>query len=98
MEKLSLETTKNLKIKKNLINLLNEVSEVQLSIDASHEIMGKKLIKPEVGFKKQEKENIENLKLTETEIGNIKKKLQDLEDRLRRGSLHLDGITECKNE
>ena len=38
MEKLPLETKKK-KQKKNLINLPNEVSEVQLSIDASHEMM-----------------------------------------------------------
>ena len=49
-------------------------------------------------FKRKKKGNIENLKLVKTEIGNIKKKLPDLEDRSRRGNLHLDGITECKNE
>ena len=76
----------------------NEVSEVQLSIDASHEMMEEKPIKPEKCFEKEKKENIENLKLIETEIANIKKKLPDLEDRSRRGNLRLDGITGCKNE
>lgn len=81
-----------------LINLPNDVSEVQLSIDASYEMMEEKLTKPEERFQKEKKENIENSKLIETEIGNIKKKLPDLEDRSRHGNLHLNGITECKNE
>ena len=54
-------------------------------------------MKPEEWFEKEKKENIENLKLIETEIGHIKKKLPDLEDRSRRGNLHLDSITKCKN-
>ena len=81
-----------------LINLPNDVSEVQFSIDASREMMEEKLTKPEERFQKEKKENIENLKLIETEIGNIKKKLPDLEDRSRYGNLCLNGITECKNE
>ena len=70
----------------------NEVGEMQLSIDASHEMMEEKW------FQNEKKGNIENLKLVKTEIGNIKKKLPDLEDRSRRGNLRLDVITECKNE
>ena len=65
---------------------------MQLSIDASHEMMEEKW------FSKEKKGNIENLKLVKTESGNIKKKLPDLEDRSRRRNLCLDGITECKNE
>lgn len=76
----------------------NDVSEVQLSIDELHEMMEEKVIKPEERFEKEKKEIIENLKLIETEIGNIKKKLPDLEDRSRHGNLCLNGITECKNE
>lgn len=75
-----------------------EVNEVQLIIDASHEMMEEKLIKPVERSEKEKKQNTENLKLIETEIGNIRKKLPDLEDRSRRGNLRLDGITECKNE
>ena len=86
------------RIIKKLINLPNDVSEVQLSIDESHEMIEEKVIKPEERFEKEKKENIENLKLIETEIGHIKKKLPDLEDRSRRGNLHLDSITKCKNE
>ena len=76
-------------IKKQLINLPNKVSEIQLSIGASHKMMEVKFIKPE---------ERKNLKLIETEIGNIKKKLQDLEDRLLYGNLRLGGVIECENE
>ena len=69
-----------------------------MSIGESHEMIEEKVIKPEERFEKEKKENIENLKLIETEIGNIKKKLPDLEDRSRHGNLFLNGITECKNE
>ena len=62
-------------IKKQLLNLPNEVCEVQFCIDAPHEMMEEKLIKPEERFFFKKKGNIENLKLSETEIGNIKKKL-----------------------
>ena len=84
--------------KKQLINLPNEVIEIQLSIDASYEMMEEKLIKPEERFFFFKKENIENLKLIETEIGNIKKKLQGLEDRSRHDNLCSNGITECENK
>lgn len=57
-----------------------------------------KLQKLKEKFSKEKTGNIENLKLIETEIANIKKKLPDLEDRSRRGNLRLDGITGCKNE
>ena len=83
---------------KKLINLRNEVSEVQLSVDASHKMMEEKLVKPEERFQKEKKENIGILKLIEIEFGNIKKKLPDLEDRSRRENLHFDDITECENE
>ena len=43
-----------------LINLPYDVSEVQLSTDASHEMIEEKVIKPEERFEKEKKENIEN--------------------------------------
>ena len=55
-------------------------SKVQLTIDTSHEMMEEKFIKLEERFF-QKKENIENLKLIQTETGDIKRKLQDLEGR-----------------
>ena len=67
--------------------MANEVSEGQLSLDASQEMMREKLLKPEERFEKEKKENIKNLILIETETVNIKKKLQDLEDRSWRGNL-----------
>ena len=57
-------------------------SKVQLTIDTSHEMMEDKFIKLEERFF-QKKENIENLKLIQTEPGDIKRKLQDLEGRSR---------------
>ena len=44
-----------------------------MSIDASHEMMGEKFIKKwrKIWKKKKKKENIENLKVIEIEIGNI---------------------------
>ena len=55
---------------------------MQLTIDTSHEMMEEKFIKLEERFF-QKKENIENLKLIQTETGDIKRKLQDLEGRSR---------------
>ena len=40
-------------IMKKLINLPKDVSEVQLSIDESHEMMEEKVIKPEKDLKKK---------------------------------------------
>ena len=40
------------------INLPNDVSEAQLSIDASHEMMEEKLIKPEEGFEKEKRKTL----------------------------------------
>ena len=42
-----------------------------MSIDAWHEMMGEKFIKNWKRFEKEKKENIENLKVIEIEIGNI---------------------------
>ena len=81
-----------------LINLPNDVSKVQLSIDASHEMLKEKVIKPEERFEKEKKENIENIKFIETEIGNIKKEPPDLGDRSWHGNLCFNGIAECKNK
>ena len=43
------------RIKKKLINLPNDVSEVQLSIDESHEMIEEKVIKPEERFEKEKR-------------------------------------------
>ena len=75
-----------------------QVSEVQLSINASHEIMKEKLKNLEERFEQENNENIENLKLTEIKNGNIKKQLRDLEDRSRRDNLHFHDITEYENK
>ena len=75
-----------------------KVSEAQFIIDASQEITKEKLIKVEGRFAKEQKENTENLTLIETESDNIKKKLQDLEDRSRHGNLCFNSIIEYENE
>ena len=60
--------------------------------------MEEKRIQLEERFEKEKKENTGNLKLIETENGNIEKQLQDLKDRPHRGNSHFDDITEYKNE
>ena len=75
-----------------------KVSEAQFIIDASQEITKEKFIKVEGRFAKEQKENTENLTLIETESDNIKKKLQDLEDRSRHGNLCFNSIIEYENE
>lgn len=57
IETLAVEITKS---NKKLINLSNEVSEVQLSIDISQETMEEKLKKQEERFTKGKKENTES--------------------------------------
>ena len=52
--------------------MYNEVNEVQLSIDASQEIMKDKLKKQEERFEKGKNENIESLKSIEIGNSNIK--------------------------
>lgn len=75
-----------------------KVSEAQFIIDASQEITKEKFIKVEGRFAKEQKENTENLTLIETESDNIKKKLQDLEDRSRCDNLRFDGIAERQSK
>ena len=77
-----------------LLNLANDVSDVQLSIDASQEIIEVKIktIEERTDKDKQKNRNFEN------NNKRLKNKLRDLKDRSRMNNLRFDGVREYANE
>ena len=78
-----------------LLNLANDVSDVQLSIDASQEIIEVKIKTIEKRTDKDKQKNIRNF---ENNNKRLKNKLRDLKDRSRMYNLRFDGVREYANE
>ena len=78
-----------------LLNLANDVSDVQLSIDASQEIIEVKIKTIEERTDKDKQKNIRNF---ENNNKRLKNKLRDLKDRSRMNNLRFDGVREYANE
>ena len=85
IDKLSSDITFN---NEKLIKLANDVSDVQLSIEASQEMIEEKIKKMK---KKLVKKNNETWKM-EDESKRLKDKLRDLKDRSSRDNLHFNGV------
>ena len=81
-----------------LIKLANDVSDVQLSIEASQEIIEEKIKKIEERNEKENQKHIRHFAKIEDENKKLKEKLRDLEDRSRRDNLRFDEINESENE
>ena len=77
-----------------LIQLSKEVTNFQISIDISQQIVEAKMKALEQNFEKERKESIDCFKSIEVENKDLKHKLRDLEDSSRRDSLRFDGIRE----
>ena len=90
IDKLSADITKN---SEKLIQLSKDVTDVQVSIDASQQILEEKVEALEQQFEKERKESINYFKSIEAENNDLKDKLWDLEDRSRRDNLRFDGST-----
>ena len=80
IDRLSSDITVN---SEKLIKLANDVSDVQLSIEASQEMIVKKIKKIEERIDKEKKNNMRHCEEIEDENKWLKDKLRDLEDRLR---------------
>ena len=94
IDKLSSDITVN---NEKLIKLVNDVSEVHLSIEASRETIKEKIKKTEERIHK-EKKSKGHYKEIEDENKTLKDKLLDLEDQSRRDNLRFDGVREYENE
>ena len=90
IDKLSADITKN---SEKLIQLSKDVTDVQVSIDASQQILEEKVEVLEQQFEKERKESINYFKSIEAENNDLKDKLWDLKDRSRRDNLRFDGST-----
>ena len=90
IDKLSADITKN---SEKLIQLSKDVTDVQVSTDASQQIVEEKVEALEQQLEKERKESINYFKCIEAENNDLNDKLWDLEDRSRRDNLRFDGST-----
>ena len=81
-----------------LIKMANDVSDVHLSIEASHEMIDEKIKKIEERISKRKQRNMEHYEKIEDENKRLKDKLRDLEDRSRRDNLRFDEVREYENK
>ena len=95
IDKLSSDVTVN---NAKLIKLANDVSDVQLSIEASHEMINRKIKKNQGRISKEKQRNIEHYEKIEDDNERLKDKLRDLEDQSRRDNLCFDGARKHENE
>ena len=94
IDKLSSDITVN---NEKLIKLVNDLSEVHLSTEASRETIKEKIKKTEERIHK-EKKSKGHYKEIEDENKTLKDKLLDLEDQSRRDNLRFNGVREYENE
>ena len=90
IDKLSADITKN---SEKLIQLSKDVTDVQVGIDASQQLLEEKVEALEQQFENERKESINYFKSIEAENNDLKDKLWDFEDRSRRDNLRFDGST-----
>ena len=95
LDKLSSDITVN---NEKLIKLENDTSDVQLSIEASQEMVEEKIKKIEERIDKEKQKNMRHCEKIEDENKGVKDKLRDLEDRSRRDNLRFDEVKEYENE
>ena len=89
IDKLSSDVTVN---NEKLIKLAIDVNDVQLSIEASQEMIEEKVKKIEERIDKEKQKNRAHYVEIEDENKRLKDKLRDLEDRSRRDNLRFDGV------
>ena len=95
IDKLSADIMKN---NERLAELTNDVNDVKESIDASQEMLEKRMDILEEKIKKEKQKCQDNLKLMSNENKELREKLRNLEDRSRRDNLRFSGIEEYQQE
>ena len=95
IDKLLADIMKN---NERLAELTNDVNDVKESIDASQEMLEKRMDILEEKIKKEKQKCQDNLKLMSNENKELREKLRNLEDRSRRDNLRFSGIEEYQQE
>ena len=94
IDKLSADITKN----NERLAELNDVNDVKERIDASQEMLEKRMDILEEKIKKEKQKCQDNLKLMSNENKELREKIRNLEDRSRRDNLRFSGIEEYQQE
>ena len=95
IDKLSADIMKN---NERLAELTNDVNDVKESIDASQEMLEKRMDILEEKIKKEKQKCQDNLIFMSNENKELREKLRNLEDRSRRDNLRFSGIEEYQQE
>ena len=78
--------------------MANDVSDVQLSIEAPQEMIETKIKEIKEKIYKKKQNNMRHCEKIEDKNKRLKDKLQDLEDRSRSDNLRFDGVKEYENK
>ena len=78
--------------------LRKEIDNLKLSVEASQEMMEKKLEKAEGKVKLYKLEHDKDINELWQENEHLREKMRDLEDKSRRDNFRVDGLKEIENE